>query len=262
MNKPAVRGPSADDWGFEAIREVDPQRAEALEAARPPDALIEALRHALDRATERGDIRIGLDSVRNQFVECRVTIQIPVEVNFYDCFLNSRTGYRAQFWISPDAGMAFNAEVARTCRDLLAHRLPARVRTRRILVTILDDYREEEDVGEIIIPLSLIHRSLEPDAAKIWICERLMKGRIGLADQIWMPVFRYAEQDPKLSIPIWTFAKNPKNGMIGQGLWAPAPHPENSWLDLKGAFVRKGGTASQIKSQVQRARALHELGWT
>jgi hypothetical protein len=257
-----VKGPSADDWGFEALRKADRERAEALEAAGPPEALVEVLRHALDRAIERGEIRIGLDSVRNEFVECRVTVQIPVEVSFYDCFLNSRMGYRAQFWISPDAGMAFNAELARACRDLLALRLPARVRTRRILARFLNDDREEEDVGEITTPLSLIHHSLEPDAAKIWICERLMKGKIGQSDQIWMSIFPYAEQDPKLSIPRWAFAKNPKNGMIGQGLWAPAPHADNSWLDLKGAFVRKDGTASQIKSQVERARALHELGWT
>jgi hypothetical protein len=257
-----MNAPSRDDWSFEAIERANPQRAEALEAADPPEALIKALCQALERAIERKKIRLGLDSRHNEFVECRITVQIPVEVGFYDLFLNSRTGYRAQFWISPDAGTLFNTEVARICRDLLAQRLPERVSVRRIVSTCLNDYREERDIGDVTTTIGFIHRSLEPAAAKIWICERLMKGKIGPSDQIWMSVFKYAEQDPKLWIPRWASAKTPKNGMVGQGLWAPEPDPENAWLDLKGAFVRQDGTASQIKSQIDRARALHKLGWT
>ena len=105
--------------------------------------------------------------------------------------------------------------------------------------------------------------SLSPAASKIWLCERLVGIDGCRIERIGDTELLAAAKDlPKLRIPRWSKAKNPKSGEVGEGLRAPLPCVENSWLDLKGGFLDASGTASQIKSQDRRAFQIHNFGWT
>jgi hypothetical protein len=223
-----------------------------------------ALSKALEKALDCDMMRIGVDSVGNEFDECRITIQFKVEVELYDWCFNGRTGYRAQFWISPDTGMAFNTELVRAFGGLLDRRLPEHVEARRIEATFTGGVsREEEDVGGMPTTRDFVHHSLEPNPSKLWICERLIRRDPGKLCDIGFPTLSdAAKRGPKLCVPRWASAINSKTGEPGEGLRAPYPSPEHAWLDLKGGFVRRDGTVWQIKDQAERARALHNSGWT
>ena len=182
MEGVAVKGPSMTDWSFENIRAVDRERAERLESTASPLALITALAETLEKAMNRGEIRYGLDSLENKFVECRAIIQVKVDPNLYDWFFNSRTGYRAQFWISADAGAAFNTEIIEVLRDFLTRHLPQRLVVRliwakRIKISAHEESREDYDIGDKTVPRGSVVRSLDPSVSKVWIGERLIENK-------------------------------------------------------------------------------------
>lgn len=249
------------NWGFEKIRAVDEGRAAWLESAGSCDALVGVLVKALNEAIDRRDFRIAVDSRNNAFVERRSIVQFQIFPRYYDWFFSARTGYRAQFWINPAAGRAFNCEIMRSLADVLARRLPAMLTARRIEVRTGDGVRQEKDTGTIEIPCEEIARSLAPDRSKIWIGERLYSN--GRIDEIGFAVLSdAARNNAKLSIPKWAEAINPKTGERGEGLRAPSPGPEESWLDLKGGFLLVDGESAQIKPQDERAEQINECGWT
>ncbi len=255
--------PSPADWSFEKFGAFDPERADRLETAALPEALIGALAAGFERALDHNDIRMGLDSRKNQFIDCRVIIQFKLQPELYDWFFNARTGYRAQFWVSPAIGAEFNTQATRRLSVLLTDRLPKDVSARRIATTYEGKFREDKDIGDIETSRNLIIQSLEPAQSKIWIGERLIEGKCGPLSDIGFAVLSAAEQElPKLSISRWASAKNPVTGEVGEGLRAPYPSPDYAWLDLKGGFVGDTGKAEQVKSQDDRPRHLHDRGWT
>lgn len=258
-----MKGPSITDWGFEEIRASDPDREARLEAAASPDSLIAALAAAVEQANCSGDIRIGLDSRDNQFIDCRAIIQFRVDPDLYDWFFNARTGYRAQFWISPDNGIEFNGKITKELADFLSRRLPQQVTTRRIATTYDGQSREDKDLGAATVHREHIVRSLEPRASKIWICERLIQHDSGTIKDIGFVLLSEAALYlPKLCIPRWASAEHPKTKERGEGLRAPYPCPDYAWLDLKGGFVGRDGTVIQVKPQDERAMQLYQRGWT
>lgn len=104
-------------------------------------------------------------------------------------------------------------------------------------------------------------RSLDAQFGKIWICERLIQtdGHNPRETFATLSADRYL---PKLIIPRWAAAVNPYTHSVGEGLRAPYPDEEQSWLDLKGAFVTQSDTVYQAKSPAIRAVDLHNCGWT
>jgi hypothetical protein len=114
-------------------------------------------------------------------------------------------------------------------------------------------------MGVITISREEIASSLSPEVSKIWIAEQRYDGPqivpIGFA--VLSAAKRY---DPKLCVPRW--AANPATEVTGEGLRAPFPGVDESWLDLKGGFLDAEGKVSQIKSQDERARKIHRCGWT
>ena len=108
------------------IRACDGMRAARLEAAGPPDALAQELQCALHKAMVRCDIRLAVDSKHNRFVEQRAIVQFPVARETYDWFFNARTGYRGQFWLGPDIGMAFNRRIVKLLSGILSQYWPKR----------------------------------------------------------------------------------------------------------------------------------------
>lgn len=246
---------ASSDWDFSEIRKHDALRAARLERAGSSDELISALENELERAIGDGKVRFGLDSVSNEFKECRVIIQFSVNRDVYDWFFNARTGYRAQFWVSPEVGLAFNQRLVDRLRVILCERLTAPVEARRIIVQYDGQTRQEKDGGECSLRLWGIERSLVPQASKIWICERLIQPSGRDPENIGFAVLSSAQRSmPKLMVPKWS-----RNN--GEGLRAPYPEAECSWLDLKGAFICDDG-ARQLKVPLKRATDLFHVGWT
>lgn len=242
---------SSTDWGFDAIATDDPERARELEAAGTADELVQALAHALDQARRAGHYRLAVDSLQNAFVERRAIVQFRITPELYDCFFNARTGYRSRFWIAPEVGQTFNGNIVRAVSDVVSDRLPEEIEARLIEVRSSDTSREDHDTGAIAIGRNAFLGSLNPDPAKIWICERRYTGQTGPAEEIGFAVLAHAA---KLIVPRWQAAP--------AGLRAPRPDEDYAWLDLKGGFVDAEGALIQPKTPSQRARQLHDQGWT
>ena len=154
--------PTESDWGFRAIREVDPNRADRLENAGTLDRLVETLREELRKACQNDEFRLGVDSLENKFEENRVIIQFKVQPETYDWFFNARTGYRAQFWSSPENGITFNQNLILVLRDTFLQNIAPSVLARRIKVIKTGDSREDWDAGETTLTHQRIRRSLDP----------------------------------------------------------------------------------------------------
>jgi hypothetical protein len=229
-----------EDWGFEDIQDVDPVRATRLEGAGSSDELEAELEESLRRSIAAEQVRIAVDSKGNRFDECRCIIQFPVPPDTYDWFFNARTMAR-----------------------VLAADLPENVTARRIDVGCEGQSREETDAGPIKLRRDNLVDSLDPGASKIWIGERLYSRTSGRIKQIGVAELLAAERtSAKLRVPRWAEAVNPSTGVRGEGLRAPIPIEENSWLDLKGGFVGRDGMPEQIKPQYGRAVRIYTTGWT
>jgi hypothetical protein len=146
---------------------------------------------------------------------------------------------------------------------VLGCRVPTTLTARKIEVTSNGGMREERDIGSMKITRDELIGSLTPDASKIWICERLYSPDGGSIIDIGLAtLLEAAQSSAKLCVPRWAEAINPETGEKGEGLRAPFPCPEKSWLDLKGGFLKADGTPGQIKPQDERADHIHEYGWT
>ena len=234
-----------------------------MESVGSSKNLLASLAAALDLAIDQAKFRIAVDSKENSFVELRAITQFHVPPELYDWFFNSRAGYRARFWISPEDGTSFNEEIAQALAGVLSRRLPTTVPVRCIEVELQGASRVETDVGARTIPRDVLLRSLTPGASKIWIGERLYGGEAGTITDIGFATLSEAARSPaKLCIPRWAEAAHPTTKEKGEGLRAPFPSPENSWLDLKGGFLNAEGMPGQIKPQDERAKHIHLYGWT
>lgn len=190
--------------------------------------------------------------------ELRSIIQIRVVPELYDWFFNARTGYRAQFWINPEAGMRFNETLVEAAKAVLEAKLLETVVVRKIDVEVKDGTRVEKDAGALNMPRKTFLASLIPSASKIWIGERLYDPEGGAIELIGTETLRAAEKSTaKLCVPRWEKAGKP------EGVFAPYPAAADcSWFDLKGGFLAAEGAAMQSKPQEKRARDIHETGWT
>jgi hypothetical protein len=115
--------PAADEWGFSTIALDDPERAARLAAAGSPDLLISEVCKALDLALAASEARVGFDWKGTVISTWRTTFQLRVDERLYDWFFNSRTGYRAHFWHSCEAGLAFNAQMVIRLRAVIERQL-------------------------------------------------------------------------------------------------------------------------------------------
>lgn len=241
--------PNKSDWGFDEIALDDPSRVIALNSCGVADALIEAICEALGAALVR-DVRIGFDGINNDLAAPRVTFQFPVSAALYDWFYNARTGYRAQFWASPEAGDAYNFRLLTHVKRVLEHWLPASGLQGRILfVEKQNGDRQDVDTGSRIESRTNVLGSLDPSLSKIWICERLIQ----LDGKPPLSTLALASRGRKLKIPQWT----------GYGLEPQNPQQNGGWLDIKGGYVRSSGKAEQPnKAPATRAYQIHCTGWS
>jgi hypothetical protein len=97
------------------------------------------------------------------------------------------------------------------------------------------------DGGPYEVTREFALHSLAKEASKVWICEWLIT-EVGGRNEL-QPF-----GDAKLQIERWTPA----------GLRAPC----GSWLDFKGGFVDEVGVVTPTKDRNERAKDIHDTGWT
>jgi hypothetical protein len=222
------------DWSFDDIRETEPARAGKLEAAGSPDELVAVLTAELRKACREPDRRLsplGWERRNDAPDQHRAVVQFRVERDVYDWFFNARTGYRAHYRASPEAGIAFNGEIVEALRDVLAEHLPPTVRTVEIDIGM-------QRLGGARVPSVQFLHTLDPKLSKVW----------------WgvTPVGGGDERAPGVT--------GPKLRVGGGKWWRAFLMEPDGWLDLKGAFANGDGRLDQPKSPMDRARKLHTDG--
>jgi hypothetical protein len=103
-----------------------------------------------DSAGADGAIRLDWEASCSFPGYFRVVAQIPIAAGIFDQLFNGRSGYRAQYYLSPEEGVLYN-------RDLLSVLSPA----------IQQTYRR----APLDVNLELIRHSLAGPHSKIWIFE-------------------------------------------------------------------------------------------
>jgi hypothetical protein len=196
--------------------------------------------------------RISFDSVDNAFEAPRVTLQFPVSPEVCDWFYSSRTGYRAQFWASPQLGSAFNSRLLAHLKSIIQNWAPSvGVCGRAVLVDIVNGDRMDTDGGPRSESRSTVLASLHLELSKIWICERLLQAD-GKPPKT---ILSLDVNGPLLIIPRWSVYRR---SLMPQSL-----EEGTVWLDIKGGYVRPDGTIVQPnKSPEKRAQDINLTGWT
>ena len=240
--------PGETDWGFQEIEKQDPERASKLANADSSDALIDALDNAFSAALSTKEVQVKFDGIGDDFGAPRVAFQFPVSVELYDWFYNARTGYRAQYWISPDKGRAFNAQLISRFRSTVGRAWPGEYVTGQKELHSGACQRIADD--ELTVNKSIALMSLDLDLSKIWMCENILAHR---DEQIpWIFYYR----GPQLSVTKWDVGDK-------SGLHAWYPEERNAWLEIKGGYVAPDGEVTQPKKSPKcRSLQLHRSGWT
>src|SRR5690349_7081010 len=95
-------------WSFDLIARNDAARAAQLQAAPPCDCLFAQCQEALSAALTSGQMRVGFDEAGANGDDLRAVLQFPVAQQLFDWFFNAHTGYRAQFRLAWENGLARN----------------------------------------------------------------------------------------------------------------------------------------------------------
>src|SRR5262245_63868928 len=106
--------PDPVSWSFESVRVADRHRAEVLENA---PRFLEIVARIATAASDA--VKAGSESYYWQWEPHgqwegfkRAVFQFPIDADLFDFFWNARSGFRAQFWLSPTIGALANALIA------------------------------------------------------------------------------------------------------------------------------------------------------
>jgi hypothetical protein len=159
----------------------------------------------------------------------RVILRFAVDKRLVDLFHNAATGYRAQYYASPELGDEANTLVVRA--------LAARA------ATILAGHSKRT------CRLDWLKASLEQPSAKVWIHQG-----------VWLRhARRSAEQ---LRVERWYRHRHDQDVAIRRRVrWGSLLPDSEGSLEVKGAFLDDQGAALE-SLKPDRARELHEYGFT
>lgn len=224
---------SAMIWGTEEIATNDADRAQALEAAPSPDEIAAAISAAFSSQLNGGNVRFGLEEAEANADHLRAVLQFHVGEVLFDRFFNARTGYRAQFRLSWQAGLDYNHAIIAALRDHVSALPDPQVRVRRLIASF-------EVLNSMDTTTERLVESLAPCLSKIWFCTLRIDG------------------DRVVTLPAGV--TGPRILLEGGLRWA-APYRDdaNAWLVVKGAFVSAEGPY-QPKDPVVRAKKLQSTG--
>ena len=137
------------DWELSQL--PDPERRQRLlNPPRASDLLMRLLEEAVQAATSG---QIVLDEQNWQEAKdapgyFRLTAPVPVSACTFDYLFNGRSGYRAQYYLSPEEGILYN---------------------RQIVDGLVPVTRTAYDRTPLHAPFDLVERSLRAPHAKIWV---------------------------------------------------------------------------------------------
>jgi hypothetical protein len=106
-------------WNFDSIAQHDQERADRLMVAPTCDELFYRCVLTLSAAISRGQARFGLEQTDENATHLRAVIQFYVGQPLFDWFFNATTGYRAQFRIGWQNGLARNEALIQMLRQPL-----------------------------------------------------------------------------------------------------------------------------------------------
>lgn len=207
--------PSAEAWGYQA-------------GEMSPSELVEQLVAEVERAIGQFEVVLeGPIPCRDAPGHERVCAVISISATLLDRLMNGRTGYRAQYAVSVEAGEAFN----RVLVESVARRI--------IAATWL--YKDRFSV-------SLCTNSLLGPHSKFWFTNQLTDP--SAQDQLLQcpEVIRFPRWQQ-----YWSAKPLPRKGLL-------APRPEQPDVLLNGSFLNEDGTYYEQKSG--RSAELFESGWT
>lgn len=193
------------------------------------------IRASLRASMSKSATRFGFDESRRDSSHLRAVVQFHLGERLFDWFFNGHTGYRAQFRIGCENGVAANALIVTALRNELQGCIGDTVSARRLSSSF-------DDLGSLVAPSQDVFVSLDPSLSKVWACDRLIGPEGGVTD------LYVSRSGPKLLFD------------EGREPWSSLHADEaNAWLDVKGAFVSHE-VLYQLKDPALRAQRLQERG--
>lgn len=89
----------------------DPERKARLLNPRAPTEVLLAARGEAMQASDKGEITLEWEPSKDQPGCYRIVAKIPISKLLFDELFNSRSGYRAQYYLSVDAGRRYNRAI-------------------------------------------------------------------------------------------------------------------------------------------------------
>jgi hypothetical protein len=137
----------ADLWVLST--DLDSRRARLIDAIRP-EGLLHCIAADAQAAAEHRAVPLcwqeSTDEGRAGYF--RLSAQVPLTESTFDQFFNGNSGYRAQYYLSPEEGILYN-------HDAIGALLPS----------IEASYQHQP----LRVPLEFVQRSLQAPHAKIWV---------------------------------------------------------------------------------------------
>lgn len=155
---------SVDLWSLSAT--IPAHRRKRLLEPRPPGELLERLEIEAKAAADGRLVSAAWIRSDEAPAFWRIEAQIPVTQAVFDQWFNSRSGYRAQYYLSPDEGIAFN-------RQTVEKMIPA----------VRAGYAE----CRLAEPWSLVAESLAGPFAKAWVYKDKEAFDSAIADTLTPP---------------------------------------------------------------------------
>jgi hypothetical protein len=148
------------------------ERAERLHRVPEPSILIDLVLSEACSAAKYGKVQIRWQDSSDSPGYGRIHARIPLSEQTFDQLINGRSGYRAQYYLSPEEGILFN---------------------RDIVTGLLSAVEEVYRTVPIEASISVIRKSLTAPHSKIWVFDEI-------------PVFDDARDD-MLNPPRWVSNK-------------------------------------------------------
>src|SRR5882724_10834728 len=149
-----LRMVNVEEWDLTAL--PDAARQERLLSPPSAESLLAGLIDEARVAAPRGEISLRWQQACHKPGYFRAEAQIPVTKYAYDALFNGRSGYRAQYYLSPEEGLLYN-------RQIIDGLIPA----------VHTAYQHTP----LQITFAMIERSLRTPHAKIWVFENAAEGK-------------------------------------------------------------------------------------
>ncbi|MGY3134567.1 hypothetical protein ACVWZM_005249 [Bradyrhizobium sp. USDA 4501] len=140
---------SLKEWDLTAL--ADGERRTRLLDPPPPQDLIEAVVKDAEQSARLGKVRLMWEVAIDPDAPpelARIWAQIPVTEIVFDQLFNGRSGYRAQYYLSPSDGLIFN---------------------RAIVDGLISAVKQAHAITSLAVSFDLVEQSVREAHSKIWI---------------------------------------------------------------------------------------------